>query len=367
VAHAMNTMAEQLDDRMRTSEAQRMELAAVLTSMVEGVIAVDADETIIRMNTAAAKLLGRDIDFALGRSLQEVGRNPGLTTLAQDTLRDGEPREQDVSLGDPRGTLLQVQASRLVGQDGHHLGALLVLNDVTRLRRLQSMRKDFVANVSHELKTPITSIKGFVETLIEDPPEDKAELDRFLGIINRQADRLGEIISDLLSLSRLEQNKGGGDIEFVDLPLHAILDRVRRDVASRLPDQVDRLQLDCNTALRAQVNVALLEQAVTNLIDNALKYGDEGTPVRVACEAGDDTVAIHVTDRSDGIAPHHLPRLFERFYRVDKARSRSLGGTGLGLAITKHIAQVHGGQATVVSQTGEGSTFTLTLPREVPA
>jgi two-component system phosphate regulon sensor histidine kinase PhoR len=367
LAHSMNLMARQLDERIRTTESQRQELAAVLASMVEGVIAVDTEENIIRMNSTAARLFGRKEGDCIGRSIQEVGHNTDLTILAQETLADYQPREKDVYLGGPGETVLEVQTSGLVGIEGEHIGALLVCNDVTRIRRLQTMRKDFVANVSHELKTPITSIKGFVETLIDNPPEEKEELDRFLGIINRQADRLGQIIGDLLALSRLERNAEIGGIEFFDLPLRPVLERVVRDFQNRQPEQGGRINLDCPADLRATINAPLLEQAVGNLLDNALKYSHEGTPVLLGCVQNNGTVNINVTDQSAGIASHHLPRLFERFYRVDKARSRQMGGTGLGLAIVKHIAQAHQGQATVTSEPAVGSTFTITLPREVTA
>ncbi len=367
VAHAMNSMARQLEERIRKTDSQRQELAAVLASMVEGVIAVDPGEQVIRMNQVAAGLLGCKESEAMGRSIQEVGRNSELTKLVQRTLEDQESRSVDITMGSAPVRVLEVQASALVGLQGQPIGALLVFNDVTRIRRLQTMRKDFVANVSHELKTPITSIKGFVETLIETPPEDKADLDRFLGIINRQADRLGRIIADLLALSRLEQSDDSEAVEFFDLPLSPILERVVRDVQNRQPDAARRLRLDCVQDIRARVNAPLLEQAVTNLVDNALKYGAEGSPVVLECHGDGSTVRIDVVDEGPGISAQHLPRIFERFYRVDKARSRQMGGTGLGLAIVKHIAQAHGGQASATSEPGVGSTFTITLPREDPA
>jgi two-component system phosphate regulon sensor histidine kinase PhoR len=365
VAHSMNSMARQLEERIRKIEAQRQELAAVLASMVEGVIAVDRDENVIRMNQVAGRLLETTQEVAIGRSIQEVGRNSSLTAVVQKTLADHLSRAVDIELGGSPPRVLEVQASSLLGLEGLPIGALLVFNDVSRIRRLQTMRKDFVANVSHELKTPITSIKGFVETLLESPPEDKAELDRFLGIINRQADRLGHIISDLLALSRLEQSDSSESIEFFDLPLRPILERVVRDFQNRQPAMGQRLRLECGPDLRARLNGPLLEQAVTNLVDNALKYGAEGTAVVLECHAENGNVCIDVVDEGQGIGAQHLPRIFERFYRVDKARSRQMGGTGLGLAIVKHIAQAHGGHAAVTSEPGVGSTFTIMLPREV--
>jgi len=238
------------------------------------------------------------------------------------------------------------------------------MSDLTEIRRLETMRRDFVANVSHELKTPVTSIKGFVETLIEQPPDNPAEVERFLEIINRQTDRLENIISDLLALSRLEEDNRTGHLEMVELSINQLLDRVVRDLVSRDPESASRLKLDCSGELRVKINAPLLEQAIGNLIDNAIKYSPVDSSVRVFCTKEETGISVSVEDRGPGIQAEHLPRIFERFYRVDKARSRRMGGTGLGLAIVKHITQIHGGQATVTSTPGVGSTFKLTLPWE---
>ena len=362
LTEAMNRMANQLGERIATIERQRGELEAVLSSMDEGVVAVDEAENVIGLNAAAAALLGVEAGRALGRSIQEIGRHPELTQAVQAVLAGSARLERDVTLGLAGDTCLQVRASGLRGADGRQIGALLVLNNVTRLRRLETMRRDFVANVSHELKTPITSIKGFVETIQDDPPEDPAELRRFLGIVGRQSDRLDAIITDLLALSRLEQDSEGGGIELLETAVGPVLERVVRDLASRRPEAAARVRLDCDPDCRARLNAPLLEQAVTNLLENALKYSPAGTPITVGAAAAEGTVRVSVADAGPGIAAEHLPRLFERFYRVDKARSRQLGGTGLGLAIVKHIAQAHGGRAGVASEVGRGSTFTIVLP-----
>jgi len=367
LAYAMNRMAGQLGRRIETIDAQRRELEAVMSSMIEGVIAVDLDETVIRMNAVAARLLGMPADQAAGRSIQEAARDPDLTALVQRALGGDTIVERDVHLGRRNEICVQVTATDLRDGDGELIGALLVLNDVTHLRRLENMRRDFVANVSHELKTPITSIKGFVETLLEEPPTDETEVRRFLGIVNRQADRLDAIISDLLALSRLEKDTESGGIDLQELPLGGILEQVQRDLAARDPEAAGRVRVVCGGDVRAAVNPALLEQAVGNLVDNALKYSPAGTPVELACDESDEGVLVAVRDQGPGIGPEHLPRVFERFYRVDKARSRSMGGTGLGLAIVKHIAQAHHGRVAVESEVGKGSTFTIILPREVPA
>lgn len=365
VTDAMNRMANQLGERIATIERQRGEMEAVLTSMVEGVLAIDDGEMVIGLNAAGAQLLGVDAARSLGRSIQEVGRHPELTALVQLVLGGAGPQERDLQAGPQADTWLQVRASGLHGADGVRLGVLLVLNNVTRLRKLETMRRDFVANVSHELRTPITSIKGFVETIIDEPPADPEDLARFLEIVRRQADRLDSIITDLLALSRLEQDAESGGIERVEAAVATVLERVLRDLTARRPEQAPRVRLECVAGVRAPLNAPLLEQAVTNLLENALKYSPAGSPVVIGCSAVSGQARVTVTDQGPGIAAEHLPRLFERFYRVDKARSRQLGGTGLGLAIVKHIAQAHGGRAEVVSEVGRGSTFTIILPGAV--
>ncbi len=362
VTGAMNRMANQLGERIATIERQRGELEAVLSSMAEGVLAIDDHEMVIGLNAAGAQLLGIDAARAIGRSIQEVGRHPELTRQALAVLAGESPQECDVQLGPLADTWLQVRASGLRGPNGARIGALLVMDNVTRLRKLETMRRDFVANVSHELKTPITSIKGFVETIIDEPPANEADLQRFLEIIRRQSDRLDSIITDLLALSRLEQDAEGGGIELEVAALAPVLEHVVRDLAARRPGEASRVHVACEAGVRALLNAPLLEQAVGNLVENALKYSPPQSRVSISGGFDGDRVRITVSDEGPGIAAEHLPRLFERFYRVDKARSRQMGGTGLGLAIVKHIAQAHGGRAEVTSQVGQGSTFTIILP-----
>jgi len=245
---------------------------------------------------------------------------------------------------------------------GLSIGAVIVLNDVSRLRQLENIRRDFAANVSHELKTPITSIKGFVETLLDGAMRDAADAERFLRIIARQADRLNAIIEDLLSLSRIEKEADAADIALAVVAMRELLDTARHDCDLQATERHVRISLECDSHARVRANADLLGQAVTNLLDNAIKYSEPGGEVRLSARNGDGEVLIEVRDQGCGIAEEHLSRLFERFYRVDRARSRKLGGTGLGLAIVKHIVLAHRGQVTVASQPGQGSTFTIHLP-----
>ena len=238
-----------------------------------------------------------------------------------------------------------------------------MLNDVTRLKRLEAVRRDFVANVSHELKTPVTSIKGFAETLEDGALDDPEAARRFVRIIAGQADRLNSIIEDLLALSTLEQSGDSPLLQLEEADLCDVVAVALEVCGPKAEAKSIELREDCPGRLLARVSPPLLEQAVVNLIDNAVKYSAEGSAVVVTLEETGDEVVVSVTDEGPGVAREHLPRLFERFYRVDKARSRDLGGTGLGLAIVKHIAQTHGGRVSVDSVVGRGSTFRIHLPR----
>jgi two-component system phosphate regulon sensor histidine kinase PhoR len=362
LAQAMNDMAAQLDDRIHTVLNQRNEQEAVLSSMVEGVLAVDSKERVLTMNHAAGNLLSIAPPEALGRTLQEITRNSEIHDFARRALRADGPTERDITFfhsGDTRS--IQAHGAPIQDADGRRLGVVIVLNDVTRLRRLESIRQDFVANVSHELKTPITSIKGFVETLRDGAMNDAEDASRFLAIIARQADRLGAIIEDLLSLSRIEQDANEDALELQLTPLRGILAGAMESCRMKAGEKSIEIDLECSEDMNVKANAPLLEQALVNLIDNAIKYSPDGAHVRVSAEQDKGATAISVADDGCGIAEGHVGRLFERFYRVDKARSRQLGGTGLGLAIVKHIALAHGGRVSVESRPNEGSTFTLHL------
>jgi len=366
LAESMNRMAAQLDDRIRAIVDQRKERDAVLASMTEGVLAISRDERVITLNQAASRLLGVDSSRVAGRTVQEVVREAELQRRISEILHSSTPMECDCRLSTPEPRSLQIHGAPLLDTDGERTGSVIVLNDVTRLRRLESMRRDFVANVSHELKTPITSIKGFLETLIGGNVQNPEDRQRFLTIALRQADRLSAIIDDLLSLSRIEQESDQTALprqaENLNEVLAGALDVCRMNAEAKSV----ALRLECDPLLSAVVNAPLLEQAIVNLIDNAVKYSPSGSEVLIGARSANGALLIDVQDRGSGIEAHHLPRLFERFYRVDKARSRQLGGTGLGLAIVKHVASAHGGTVIVRSTPGSGSLFTISIPLERP-
>ncbi len=371
LAAEVNRVLEYVDNRLQDLTQRLSEREAVLESMVEGVLAIDSQTRLIGLNRAAADMFGLDFDTARGRPLMETLRNPGLHRFIGEALASTAPVERELTLfaGDPR--YLQLHGTLLRDGEGNSLGALVVLNDVTRLRMLERMRSEFVANVSHELKTPITSIKGYVETLLDGAPEDPAQTRRFLETVSRHADRLNAIIDDLLSLSRIEQDAESGPLHTEFVPLAHVLETALRDCAGKAAAKGIEAVLECDAGLEAHLNPPLVEQAAVNLIDNAIKYAPPGTRVtvrggRTDGGPGKGEIILSVQDEGPGIPSEHQERLFERFYRVDRSRSRKEGGTGLGLAIVKHIAQAHGGKVTVESSPGQGSTFSMILPAAHP-
>ena len=334
--------------------------------MVESVIAIDLEERVISINKAAARLLEIDRRTAEGKYVQAVVRNVELQKQISKVLTAGESVEEEIVLQDQEGEkLLQTRIVTLFDGKSRSVGALVVMNDVTKLRRLETIRRDFVANVSHELRTPITSIRGYVETLLDGALDNREDSIKFLQIVLRQSDRLNAIIDDLLALSRIEQESRAGEIVLQDGPLCVVLESAVQTCQVEADKAGVQVILDCPENLLVFMNDTLLEQAVVNLLVNAIKYSRQGDTVDLRAdmvggsEAG--KVAISVRDTGCGIAGEHLPRLFERFYRSDRARSRAVGGTGLGLAIVKHIIQAHGGRIDVQSQEGVGSEFRITL------
>lgn len=363
LSQALNHMAAQLDDRLHTVERQREEQEAVLAAMLEGVLAVDRDGQVIMINSAAARLFDVDRARAKGRTIEEAVRSTDIQQFVHFTLKAGQRVEREIIRYESQDRILQLRGTPILDA-GVVAGVVVVINDVTQMRRLEQTRRDFVANASHELKTPVTAIKGSIETLREGAMHNPKDADRFLEMIARQADYLQSIIEDLLSLARIEQASESNKLAAEDQTIEPILREAIEATGSAADSRGQKIELRCAADLHANVNGFLIRQAMINLIDNACKYSPEGTRIVVEAKSETKQLVLSVTDEGPGIAEKHLSRIFERFYRVEASRNRKYGGTGLGLAIVKHAALAHGGSAEVDTQLGRGSTFYIRVPIE---
>lgn len=420
LARSLNAMVEQFEDRVRVMAMEKSQAQTILQSMSSGVIALDREQRIMGMNEAAERMLGIDGDHSRGRLLHEVVRQPELHRLVAVALRDETKEDSDrgsieftiATSGQNLHVEARVEALRSAGtSDGNRsasatasqidderrpppTGLLILLNDVTHVRRLESLRSDFAANVSHELRTPITNIKGYIETLLDTGLDDREQATRFLTIVRHNSDRLAAIVEDVLALTRLERasvgasprerGAGGAADQFpkAPTPVRAILAAaIAQHQAAAMAKSIT-IELTADPSLTATVHSPLLEQAVGNLISNAVNYSPPRTTVKVSAHsviprglhlgaasgkdatAQDQWIEIAVKDEGPGIAPEHHARIFERFYRIDRGRSREVGGTGLGLAIVKHIVREHRGRVSLDSHPGKGSVFRLAIPKE---
>jgi len=369
LARSLNHMANQIKDRINTITLQRNELETFFASMTEMILAIDTRKRIIRINRAAATLFYLSPEDVQGKMLQGVIRNQDLHRMIDAVLENVESVEKDVIvfIGAEK-LILHTRAVPLRDAGGALTGVLIVMNDMTRLHKLENLRRDFVANVSHELKTPVTSIKGYVETLLDGAMDNPEDARRFLEITARQTARLDAIIDDLLTLSRIEAKTGEQEIARIRTNLHEVLEKSVQACQARAGEKNIRIDIRCDSYLQARINPSLIEQAVINLLNNAITYSSDNTKVTIVAvrekqEGKKDRLVITVADEGIGIERQHLERLFERFYRCDKGRSSAQGGTGLGLSIVKHIALAHNGSVTVQSEPGRGSTFSIIIPQ----
>jgi two-component system, OmpR family, phosphate regulon sensor histidine kinase PhoR len=360
LARSFERMSSELDSRETLLRESVQRQTTVLGGMVEGVIAVDNEHHVLFANVAAGDKLEFEPTRVEGLPLLEVVRSHELREIVQQALESSQTVRGEIAWQARRKQLmLDVQATPLAGSPTP--GVVLVLHDVTELKRLEGLRQQFVANVSHELKTPLSSIKAYTETLLNGALEDPQHARHFLNRIDDQATRLHELILDLLSLARIES--GQAAMEITNLPIKQVVEKSVRDQEERARASgltIENLVKDSPLVVRADEEGLL--QILGNLIDNAIKYTPAGGVITVRCHNDDKDAVIEVADTGVGIEPEHHSRLFERFYRVDKARSRELGGTGLGLAIVKHLCQAMQGSVTVSSQPGKGSVFGVRLP-----
>ena len=349
LVQALRQMSQQLDERFETLRAERAESTALVESMVEAVISTDDRGGVLTANPAARRLLGYAEQQTLP-PLLELFRTRESRNVVQEVL-DGDPVEREIRL-DGRSILIN-------GRPLQGGGIVLVMHDLTEVRRLETVRRDFVANASHELKTPLTSITGYTETLLEDEP-DPATSKRFLGTILKNARRLQHLIDDLLDLSRIESGRWQPRYEDVDLASAAA--DSWQGFAERAQHQRVSFEVDAETPAVGRLDPEALSQILTNLYDNSLRHSHENGHIVCRIHRETDGWTVAVEDTGTGIGQEHLPRIFERFYRADTARSRAQGGTGLGLSIVKHLVETHGGKVSAESQPGQGTTISCWFP-----
>lgn len=383
---SMSIMSDSLQSQIKEIREQKNELKLILGNMREGVIAVDLNDNIIILNSAAKQILNTsspamessaDNDSSADRTFIETGsteasnalhsfketvRIEALHKFVADLFKEKKFLHRNIELIDLQTKIIDVHGAVLNDQLGEPIGVLLVINDITQISQLEKMRKNFAANVSHELKTPLTAIKGAVETLQEGAAESPEDSAKFLKIIEKHSDRLAALINDTMSLSRIEQETEDQSLQKTIVKLVEIISTATDLCREKAETRKIAFKIDCPDEIKIEVNSQMLEQALVNLIDNAIKFSPENDTVTISAGASAKFVTIRVTDHGCGIPEKHIPHLFERFYRVDKGRSRQNGGTGLGLAIVKHIAQSHEGTVGVESIPGTETTFSIKLP-----
>jgi len=363
LATTINGMSGRLEAMFDLLEHDKEQLRAILSGMVEGVVAIDERRQVLFANDRAGKLLGFEPDRAVKQLICEAIPEQPFREIVEKGLAAAEPHRSELEWKGPPARNLAIYISRF---PGHGMpGAVIVVHDTTELRQVEKLRQDFVANVSHELKTPLAVIKSSIETLIDGAAEDPDSREMFLSQASREAERLEELIQDLLSLARIESGNLGLEPQTLALgnAITECVERHQQRAEAKTLTVVEKPPSDAHGDIFAWADPDALRQVLDNLVDNAIKYTPNGGRITVRWTRSADTVSFEVEDTGVGIHPDDLQRVFERFYRADKARSRAVGGTGLGLAIVKHLVQAMKGQVRASSMPGKGTTFRVTLPR----
>ena len=357
---ALNQMSEDLENKIKIISEDKNKMEIILSSVIEGIAAIDKKGKLILCNDAFKKIIHCSLE-ALGRFHWEIIRNNQLNELLKDTIQKGQTSTQEITILFPQEKIFSASATPL-GEKRNIWGAVVVLNDITQIKKLEKMREEFVANVSHELRTPLTSIQGFIETLKGGAVNDPEKAQRFLEIIEKQSNRLNSLVEDLLKLSKIESQETALNLQLTNLK--ELLDKVMAEFKEKII--LKKIQINTNISPQfplLKIDPEQIELVLRNLLDNALKYTPEKGEISISFLEREKDIYLEITDNGIGIAQEHLPRIFERFYRVNKDRSRDLGGTGLGLAIVKHVVKVHKGTIGVDSTPGKGSKFFIILPK----
>ncbi|MCY9509602.1 cell wall metabolism sensor histidine kinase WalK [Paenibacillus larvae] len=368
LARTINRMAENLQIQMQHIRENEYRLQGVLENMVSGVMMVDQRGTITLVNRSAEDILGYSSHELLNKSYLDAGFQLEFTALLADAIETHTRVREELMLHFPQEQILEVHVSPIVQGDGQRKGVLVVLHDITAVRRLERIRSEFVANVSHELKTPVAAVKGFAETLMAGALEDKEMARSFLQIIYDESDRLNRLIGDILELSKIESKRI--PLQFSPVDVESIVENSIQMMKAEAEKKHITLESCVENELYIEADEDRLRQILINLLSNGISYTPEGGRVSIGVEfvpSPDDNpdnerMRIRISDTGIGIPEKDLPRIFERFYRVDKARSRSSGGTGLGLSIVKHLTELHHGTISVESEAGKGTTFNIELP-----
>ncbi len=372
LADAVNTMGAELQARTQIILDDKNKLDAIMANMREAVVTTDYQERIILINNSAQAMFGLSRVEINKDYLWERIRNEKVCRLVRELIGSSGKAENgsrpekvvEIEILSPEKKLLQLHLSP-IQIDKATFGILLVFHDITELRKLENARREFVANVSHELRTPIATIKGYVETLLENKETSEETLREFMGIIMKHTQRLDSLIEDILQLSKLDSSDL--KMELHELELYGCIENIFSHYKEHCVKKDQTIELDMPPSLPAmETNEYLLRQLLTNLLDNAIKYTPNGGRISLKVETVDSTIRFEISDTGIGIAQEHIPRIFERFYRVDPSRSREMGGTGLGLSIVKHIVNLHHGAVKVDSNIGAGSKFIITIPRHQP-
>ena len=360
LAVTLNNMAQEIEEKISQIGTKNQHLEAIFNSMIEGVIVTDRNSKIISINHAIEDVFDVVKARAEGRLFLEAIRNSEVSEIINSAMQSPGLASKEITLVFPIRRVMQVNVSPIFDKE-KVIGSVAVIHDITQIRQLETMRRDFVANVSHELKTPLTSIKGFVETLLEGAIDDKENSLNFLKIIQEHTERLNHLINDLLDLSYIESKEVVLDLSSFDLS------QLAQEVILGFSSKFHKHKIEVKNNIKADNLIVAdknkIEQVLTNLVDNALKFNREKGSVSILSEDLGSEIKVIVEDSGSGIPARDIPRIFERFYRVDKARSRELGGTGLGLSIVKHILELHGGKVGVESTESLGSKFWFIIPK----